>query len=110
MPKLDTKLQTVFFFNTLYLKYLEKVKNRQVYHIYRKYYKHSTAHSSLCSTTKPFLNDLDLIDLRHSREKSLDLHFFMLKISENKKSKKLPFIGAHFWHENEILPDLYFQK
>ena len=59
---------------------------------------------------KPFLNDLDLIDLRHSREKSLDLHFFMLKISEMKILQKLQFFGAHFWHENDILPNLYFQK
>ena len=72
--------------------------------------KHSTAHNSSCRTMKPFLNDLFLIGLRHSREKSLDLHFFMLKISEMKILQKLQFFYAHFWHENDILPDLYFQK
>ena len=108
--KVRHQIANSFFFNTLYLKYLEKVKNHQVFHIYRKYYKNSTTHNSSCRTMKPFLNDLDLIDLRHSRDKSLDFRFFMLKISEKKIWKKYSFFSAHFWHENDIIPDFFFQK
>ena len=94
--KVRHQIANSFFFNTLYLKYLEKVKNHQVFHIYRKYYKNSTTHNSSCRTMKPFLNDLDLIDLRHSRDKSLDFRFFMLKISERKIWKKYSFLVRIF--------------
>ena len=76
--KVRQQIANSFFPNTLYLKYLEKVKNHQVYHIYRKYYKNSTAHNSSCRTMKPFLNDLDLIDLRHSREMSGMIHAWVM--------------------------------
>ena len=34
----------------------------------------------------------------------------MFKISEKKIWKKHSFFGAHFWHENDIIADFFFQK
>ena len=34
----------------------------------------------------------------------------MFKISEKKIWKKYSFFGAHFWHENDIIADFFFQK